>query len=134
MGGEMITIEKVITVNGRLVNLGEWDYKPYQHEIVNNPFPGPMEAPHDWDYKITYEERYANPLPEGAIEEELEVFFDRDGTLRRVDQAAEFELATRLAEASVELNDLMIDITLGLATAEQIDRARVLRAALKSPQ
>lgn len=128
----MTSTEKVITINGRLENLGAWDYKPYQHEIINRPFPGPLEAPEDWDYQITYEERYANPLPEGAVEEELEVFFDRDGTLRRVDQAAEFELATRLAEASVELNDLMIDITLGLATAEQIERAKTLRALLKS--
>lgn len=125
------TVEKVITVDGRLENLGTWDFQPYEVEVINNPFPGPLKAPEGWDYKITYRTEYANPLPAGAIEEDLEVFYDRQGSLRRVDQAAELELETKVRAAKVELKELILDIQLGLASPEEIERAKTLRVFLK---
>lgn len=119
----MISLDKVITLDGELINLGEWDYMPYSDEVIGNPFPGPMSAPADWDFQITYIPRVGNPLPEGAIEEEQDVFFDRVGKLRLVAQAAEYEKITRLAKAKEELSLLMPKVQLGLATDEQKARS-----------
>lgn len=128
----MIAIEKVITVNGRLVNRGDWDYAVATEEDITNPYRGEDEPPSDWDYGIAITHTVMNPLPEGAIEEELEVFYDRNGTLRLARDAAAFELESRIVSAKVELDTLMMDITLGLATDAQKARAVELRARLKS--
>lgn len=127
----MITLEKVVTLDGNLINIGAWDFKPYNVEVINNPFPGPMEAPDDWDFQITYREEIGNPLPEGAIEEELEVFFDRAGSARLVDQAADLELVSRVNAAAAELGSLMMDALLGLASPDELERAKSLRMFLK---
>jgi hypothetical protein len=127
----MITLEKVVTLDGDLINIGAWDFKPYKVEVINNPFPGPMEAPDDWDFHISYREEIGNPLPEGAIEAELEVFFDRAGSARLVDQAADLELVSRVNSATVELSSLMTDALLGLASPDELDRAKALRLFLK---
>ena len=130
----MIKLEKVFTVGGRLTNLGEWDYQLYQVAEINNPFPGPMEAPDDWDLQITYRTECENPMPEDAIEEELEVFFDRSGTLHLVRDAEGLEMESRVIAANEELVELMKDVLLGLATPEDIERAKELRIFLKNSQ
>lgn len=127
----MITIEKVITVNGRLENRGDWDYQVSTEEETTNPC-DMIPAPIDWDYGVKIVSTINNPLPEGAIEEELEVFFDRFGTLRLARDAASFELDSRIAAANIELAELMADVTLGLATDADKARAVELRTFIKS--
>lgn len=127
----MITVEKVVIVDGRLENIGDWDFMPYEVEIIGNPFPGPMDAPPGWDFQISYERRFANPLPEGAIIDEREVFFDRAGSARLVDQAAELEHISRVQAAAKEFDELWKDVSLGLATPEETARAAELRTFLK---
>ena len=127
----MITVEKVITVNGRLENCGDWDYAVATQDDITNPYLGDGEPPSDWDYGIVITNTVMNPLPEGAIEEELDVFYDRVGTLRLVRDAASLELESRIASANVELSELLIDVQLGMAGPEEIERAKELRAFLK---
>lgn len=122
---------KVFTLEGEIINVGDWDYKVYQEPIINNPFPGPMEAPEDWDFQFTYEDRVGNPLPEGAIEEDIEIIYDSEGRVRRADEAEKYDLIARLAEAKRELDELMVDIQLGMATPEEVARAKELRTFIK---
>ena len=124
-------MSKVITLGGKIINRGDWECQVYYVDKVNRPFPGPLEAPDDWDYEITKERIEGNPLPEGAIEEDLDIFFDRQETLRRVDEAHLFERESRMASASGELSELLIDIQLGVASPEEVERARELRVFLK---
>jgi hypothetical protein len=86
MGGEMT---KVFTLDGKIINVGEWDYQIYQDEVVGNSFPGPMDAPSDWDYQISIEDFIGNPLPEGAIEQDREVFESEKGRLLLSDNWSE---------------------------------------------
>jgi hypothetical protein len=72
---------KVFTQDGKIINVGDWDYQVYQVEVVGNPFPGPMEPPEDWDYQIRYEDVTGNPLPDGAIEEDRTVVESANGRL-----------------------------------------------------
>lgn len=130
-GGSMITFEKVITVNGRLVNRGEWDYQITTTEEIANPCEL-NPAPVDWDYGVKTVSTINSPLPEGAIEEDIEIFFDRSGTLRLVRDSASFEIESRIAAANIELAALMTDITLGLATDAQRALAVELRTFIKS--
>jgi len=76
-------MSKVITLDGQIINVGEWDYKVEREEVITNPFPGPMPAPEDWDYKIQYVDVTTNPLPERAIEEDIDLAFDAQGSVRR---------------------------------------------------
>jgi hypothetical protein len=52
---------KVITLNNEIINIGEWDYK--------------KKTLGDSTETVT------NPLPEGAIEEDLEVSYTTDGKI-----------------------------------------------------
>lgn len=128
MGREM---KKVITLDGKIINLGPWDYQVYQVDVVGNPFPGPMAAPDDWDHQIYQQDVVGNPLPDGATEEDLDVFFDRQGVLRLVRDAEAMELESRIASANAELSELLIDIQLGMANPEDVERAKELRTFLK---
>lgn len=122
---------KVISLEGEIINVGDWDYMIHQVETINNPFPGPLAAPPDWDFQVTYEELIGNPLPDGAIEEDIEIIYDSDGRIRRADEAEKYDLIAQLADAKRELDDLMVDIQLGLATPEEIERAKELRTFIK---
>lgn len=76
----------VITLDGKIINVGPWDYKVSQEAVATKPFPGgPLPAPDDWDYGIEYIEVVGNPLPEGAIEEDIEIVADALGRIRRHD-------------------------------------------------
>lgn len=78
MGGEMT---KVFTLYGKIINVGEWDYQPYLANIEGNPWGGEGEAPEDWDYQFSTEEAIANPIPDGAIEEDREIVESDKGRL-----------------------------------------------------
>lgn len=78
-------MRKVITLNGSLIHIGEWEYLPYTDRVVNNPYLGEGDAPEDWDFDIKFVEVVSNPLPEGAIEEELEIVESAKGRLLRAD-------------------------------------------------
>ncbi|MNP56225.1 hypothetical protein D3C76_1509340 [compost metagenome] len=90
-----------------------------------------MAAPDDWDHQIYQQDVVGNPLPDGAIEEDLDIFFDRLGVLRLVRDAEAMELESRIASANAELSELLIDIQLGMANPEDVERAKELRTFLK---
>lgn len=121
----------VITQNGVLINRGEWDYGVLIDERITNPYTGEAPAPDDWDYGIVVTETITSPLPEGAIEEDLDVFYDAKGVMRLVRDAPAFEAESRFASYSAELAELMIDIQLAMASPEEIERAKYLRTFLK---
>lgn len=60
----MSEIKKVIVLNGEIINVGEWDYQITIDESGN--------------------EIIGNPLPEGATEEEREMFFSEEHGWREV--------------------------------------------------
>ena len=122
---------KVITQYGALINRGEWEYRVVTEETVTNPYVGEDEPPEDWDFGVITTHTITNPLPEGAIEEELDVFYDREGVLRLVRDAEAMESESRRQSASAELSELLVDIQLGMASPEEVERARHLRAFLK---
>ena len=121
----------VITQNGALINKGEWEYMVVTDEVVTNPYVGDGEPPEDWDFGVVTTHTITNPLPEGALDEDLDVFYDREGVLRLVRDAEAFESESRHQAASAELAELLIDVQLGLASPEEIERAKELLAFLK---
>ncbi len=76
---------KVFMLDGKIINVGEWDYQVYQVEVIGNPFFGEGDAPEDWDYQIRFEDVIGNPLPDGATEEDREVVESAKGRLLLVD-------------------------------------------------
>ncbi|MNJ30867.1 hypothetical protein D3C77_254790 [compost metagenome] len=122
---------KVITLNGSIINLGDWDYKVEVIEESTNPYLGEDIPPEDWDWGIVRKFTIHNPLPEGAIEEVLDIFYDRDGSLRLVRDAEAMEAESRRQAASAELSELMVDVQLNMASPEEMERAKELRAFLK---
>ena len=72
---------KVFTLDGKVINVGEWDYQVYQVEVIGNPFPGPMEPPADWDCQVTLENVTGNPLPTGAQEIDASIVETAKGRL-----------------------------------------------------
>lgn len=121
----------VITQNGALINKGEWEYMVVTDEVVTNPYVGDGEPPEGWDFGVVTTHTITNPLPEGALDEDLDVFYDREGVLRLVRDAEGMESESRRQAASVELSELLIDIQLGMANPEEVERAKELRTLLK---
>ena len=78
MGGQM---KKVFTLNGKIINVGEWDYCVVREQISENPFLGDGEHPEDWDFNFSEFETVTNPLPEGAIEEMREIVQSAKGRI-----------------------------------------------------
>lgn len=121
----------VITQNGALINKGEWEYMVVTDEVITNPYVGDGEPPDGWDFGVVTTHTITNPLPEGALDEDLDVFYDREGVLRLVRDASAFEEESRRQAASAELSNLMVDVQLGLASPEEVERAQALRTYLK---
>lgn len=76
---------KVITLHGKLINIGDWDYQAYPVEVIGNPFVGEGEAPESWDYQIRFEDVTGNPLPDGAVEEDRKVVESAKGRILLAD-------------------------------------------------
>lgn len=72
---------KVITLNGQLINIGEWDHCVIKETIAKNPWTSDGEAPEDWDYQYQEVEIETNPLPVGAIEQDVELVESAKGRL-----------------------------------------------------
>jgi hypothetical protein len=72
---------KVITLNGKLINVGEWDYCVEKGTVAMNPWESEGEAPEDWDYQYQNIEVETNPLPGGAIEQDVELVESAKGRL-----------------------------------------------------
>lgn len=62
----------VITLDGTIINEGPWDYRIRTERVVGNPYPGEDLPPDDWDFEISFKDFIDNPLPEGAVEEDVE--------------------------------------------------------------
>lgn len=99
--------------------------------MLTNPYVGDGEPPEDWDFGVVTTQTITNPLPEGALDEDLDVFYDRAGVLRLVRDAEAMESESRRQAASAELSELLIDIQLGMASPEEVERAKELRTFLK---
>lgn len=70
MGCEMT---KVFVLDGKLINVGEWDYQVSQVTEDTNPWLGADDAPDGWNYATVTEDVIGNPIPEGAVEMEAQV-------------------------------------------------------------
>lgn len=72
---------KVFTLDGKIINVGDWDYRHHQIEVAGNPFTGDGDAPDGWDYQVTLDEVADNPMPDGAIEEDREIVESAKGRI-----------------------------------------------------
>ena len=122
----------IIMLGEEIINIGPWDYAPQQVPVINNPFPGPMDPPEDWDFQASFEVQFDNPLPEGAVEVDREIFMDSNGKYWLTSQADVVAIAEQLVKDKAELAELLIDIQLSMATPEQLARAVELRTAIKA--
>ena len=82
MGGEMT---KVVIHDGKLINIGPWDYCVSVETVAANPWTGEGDAPEDWDYAQHEIEVIGNPLPEGAAEVDREIVESAKGRLLLAD-------------------------------------------------
>lgn len=73
---------KVFTLDGKLINVGDWDYQRYTHDFSENPWLGEGAPPEDWDFQYRTEEVVGNPLPDGALEEDRAIVESAKGRLR----------------------------------------------------
>lgn len=127
---------KVYTLDGNIINVGDWDLQIVSEQIIGRPFPGPLTTPpDDWDYQISFVDWVTNPLPEGAIEEDIEIYYDSKGSIQRLsdkERLDALELAAETLKAyEAELTSIMRYVGLGDATQEQVDRAKFLRDYIK---
>lgn len=122
---------RVVTLNGEIINVGDWDLQLVVVDNIGNPYDGEGDPPEDWDYQITTTMEAMNPKPDGAIVEDIDIMYDAEGRIRRADEAHKYELIAKLAEAKRELDELMVDIQLGMASPEEIERAKELRTFIK---
>lgn len=76
---------KVFMLDGKIINVGDWDYQPFFAEVASNPWLGEGDIPDDWDFAYQSVEMFANPLPEGAIEEERDIVESAKGRLLLAD-------------------------------------------------
>lgn len=124
-------MSKVYTLDGVIINLGDWDFQESFELRYGNPYLGEGPEPEDWK-SYPYEEVVINnPLPEGAIEEDLEVSFDSRGILRRSEDLQRVETSYLVEAYRKELVDLTLDIQLGLATDEDLERAKTIRTFIR---
>ena len=67
-------IKDCIILDGKLINIGPWDYQMQQVEV------SPAEYDEDGNIakEAVYEEQTMNPLPEGATVEQRDFEYDED--------------------------------------------------------
>lgn len=121
-------MSKVFTLDGSIINYGDWDYQEFYEIQYLNPYTGEGPEPVDWDPQQVEVLVIGNPLPEGAIEEDLDVDFDSRGILRRVSEIPAAEISYTVENYRKELSELTLDIQLGLATEASIERAKTIRS------
>lgn len=68
-----------ITLNGAVINVGPWDYQIGQLEEERfGVIPEPILGPHTIMIEVV-----TNPMPDGAIEEDIELAWTVDGHIVR---------------------------------------------------
>lgn len=82
-------IKKCYVLNGKVINIGEWDYQIQQQEV------SPPEYDEEGNIvkEAVFEEKIMNPIPEGAIVEERNFEYDPDHGWYEVGKEGEFEIA-----------------------------------------
>lgn len=72
--GDSGMIKKCYVLNGKVINIGEWDYQIQQQEV------SPPEYDEEGNIvkEAVFEEKIMNPIPEGAIVEERNFDYDSD--------------------------------------------------------
>ncbi len=67
-------IKECVILNGKIINIGEWDFKKQQIEI------SPAEVDEDGNVikDAVFEEQIKNPMPEGVTIEERNFEYDAD--------------------------------------------------------
>lgn len=87
-------IKKCYVLDGKIINIGEWDYQ----EVINEQG----------------EEVVNNPLPEGTVEEELDFEYDEDrgwfevGTILKLTEVEILKL--KLLEQEKTMEELMFNV------------------------
>lgn len=92
----MAILKKVVVLNGKIINVGEWDYR----------------------YTETEGEQVAlNPLPKGAVTEEREMEYTNEYGWREVGFVPELieteKLRLEMAQANAELFELILAMSGG---------------------
>lgn len=95
-------IKTCVTLDGKIINIGEWDYQKQQIEV------SPPEYDEDGNVvrEAVFEDRIMNPMPEGAVIEERNFEYDHDRGWYEVgtEVYAEIEsLKTQLAETDYKI-------------------------------
>lgn len=63
----------VVMHEGKLINIGEWNYAYAVETVSETPWTGEGDPPEDWDHGHVEMEIVHNPLPDGATLEEREI-------------------------------------------------------------
>jgi hypothetical protein len=82
-------IKKCITLNGKIINIGDWDYKKQKHIV------SPAETDDNGNIikETVYKDEVTNPMPDGAIEEDVDIAESADGGLCSADDYANLRKA-----------------------------------------
>lgn len=101
-------LKECVVLNDQVINIGPWDYQVQQVEVGQDDTGQPI-----------YEDRQTNPLPDGAIVQEIEIVEGKDGGLYPADYVApetDAEKIARLDSENVELKQAIADLTMTMAT------------------
>lgn len=67
-------IKKCYVLNGKVINIGEWDYQIQQREVK----PPEYDEEGNIVKEAVFEDKVMNPMPEGAVIEERDFEYDTD--------------------------------------------------------
>jgi len=95
-------IKKCYVLNGKVINIGEWDYQIQQQEV------SPPEYDEEGNIvkEAVFENRALNPMPEGAAVEERDFEYDTDRGWYEVGTEVKYEiveLKKQLAETDYKI-------------------------------
>ena len=123
-------IKKCVVLNGKVINIGEWDYQK-QKVLVSPP-------EYDKDGKLiketVYEDKIMNPLPEGATVEERDFEYDLDRGWYEVGTEVKYEiveLKKQLAETDYKIIKCYEYQLVGLELPYDIQTLHTERQALR---
>lgn len=97
-------LKECVLLNDQVINIGPWDYQIQQIEVGQDEAGQPI-----------YEDRQANPLPDGAIVQEIEIIEGPDGGLYPADYTpieTDAEKLARLDVENAELKQAIADLTM----------------------
>lgn len=120
-------IKKCITLNGQIINIGEWDYKK-QRQMVS-----PAEKNENGDIvkEAEYEDIVTNPLPNGTIEEDIDIVKAEDGCLYAVDDYANLRRAAYPTQNLWDVLDEVLKV-ISIPKGSRLEIMQAERIAVKN--